>query len=139
MIVAATIHIVVHWNWIVNMTRRAVQELSSRESRFNPRGRFNVGVNLLIGLSFLVTAITGIFLLFFPGGNHGVADPMFLFNQTTWNLIHTWGAIIMIFAAFLHFTIHWGWVVKVTAKMFNSLNPTISRKIPAQPVKGLNS
>jgi hypothetical protein len=64
---------------------------------------------------------------------------MFLFNRNTWDLIHTWGAIVMIIAAILHFTIHWGWAVKVTTKMFNSLKPAVRSKIPAQPIKGLNS
>jgi hypothetical protein len=131
MIIAATTHIVVHWNWIANMTKRAIQELTSKERRFNTRSRFNVGINLLVGLSFLVTAITGIYLLFFPGGNHGIADPLFLFNRATWDLIHTWGAIILVVAAVLHFSIHWGWVRKVTVKIFSFPKTTVRHKIPA--------
>jgi hypothetical protein len=120
MIVAAVIHIVIHWKWIVNMTRRAIQEITRRERRFNSRSRFNVGINMLIGLSFLITAISGIYLLFVTSGRNGITDPMIIFNRTTWDMIHTWAGVVMINAAVIHFTIHWGWVVKVTGKMFRS-------------------
>jgi hypothetical protein len=121
MILAATVHVVIHWNWIINMTKRVIHELIKRERRLNERSRFNVGINMLIGLSFLVTAVSGVYLLFFPGGAHGVADPEFLFNRTTWDLVHTWAGIVMIDAAIFHFAIHWGWVLKVTSKMFRTL------------------
>jgi hypothetical protein len=123
MIIAATVHIMIHWNWIVNMTKRVVQEIVVRERRLNGRSRFNIGINIAIGLSFLITALSGIYLLFIPGGSHGVADPAFLFNRATWDLIHTWAGIILIDAAIVHFAIHWRWVLKVTGKMLRSLNP----------------
>ncbi len=123
MILAATIHVSIHWNWIVTMTKRVFREIISREWRLNGRSRFNIVINMIIGLSFLLTAISGIFLLFFPGGKYGVTDPLFLFNRTTWDLIHTWAGIGLIDSAIVHFTIHWGWVLKVTGKIFRSCKP----------------
>jgi len=133
MIVAAAVHIVIHWNWIINMTKRVIQELTSKERRFNGRSRFNVGINMVIGLSFLITVISGVCLLFLPGGVHGGTDPVFLFNRTTWGLIHTWVGIVMIDAAILHFSIHWGWVLKVTSKMFRSLKPESLQTLTIKP------
>jgi hypothetical protein len=118
MIFAAAVHITIHWNWIVSMTKRAIQELVQGKRRFNARSRLNVGINVLTGFSFLVTSISGLYLFFFPGGSHGVADPMILFNRVTWELFHTWAGIIMICIGVVHFTIHWGWITKVTKKMF---------------------
>ena len=118
MILAAVIHITIHWNWIINMTKKTIREITQRENRFNNRSRFNVGINILIGVSFLLTALSGVYFIFFPGGSHGVGDPVFLFSRTTWDLIHTWAGIVLIDAAVVHFSIHWGWVAKVTSKMF---------------------
>jgi len=135
MIAAAAVHIVIHWRWIVSMTRRAFQELTSSRSRFNTRSRFNFWLNFTVGLSFLLTALTGIYLLFFPGGQHGVADPNFLFNRTTWDLIHTWAGIAMISAAVIHFAIHWRWVLKVMKKMARTTRPAVPRTLAANQVE----
>ena len=42
MIVIILVHIPLHWDWVVNMTRRTVKELFNNESRLNSRSRFNV-------------------------------------------------------------------------------------------------
>lgn len=117
MIVVAVIHIIVHWDWVVRMTNRAFQELIGRGQRFNARSRYNVFLNIGIGVNFILTSLSGIYLLFVEGGRRGLADPNIIFPRTTWDLIHTWAAIAMILFAVLHFAIHWGWVAKVTPKV----------------------
>jgi hypothetical protein len=139
MILAALIHIVIHWKWIVNMTIRAFREITAKERRMNRRSRFNVGINMLIGLGFLITALSGVYLLFVPGGRYGIADPYFLFGRNTWDLIHTWAGIVMIDAAIIHFVIHWGWVVKVTGKLFQSLKPQPLRYQNVKETPGMRS
>lgn len=124
MIAAAVLHITLHWKWIAGMTVRMVKELFERNSHLNNRSRFNVGINAAIGVSFLVTALSGIYLLFFPGGSHGVPDPMWIFVRSTWDLLHTWAGILMIVAALVHFAIHWKWVSKVTRKLMVSFVPS---------------
>ena len=135
MILSAAIHIVVHWNWITKMTRRVFQELTGRGSHLNSRSRYNVYLNMGIGLSFILTAVSGIYLLFVEGGRHGLADPIFIFTRTTWDLIHAWAGIALILIAVLHFAIHWGWVAKVTRKMTKALVTNPSRERTAEPVK----
>ena len=78
MIAAAAVHILIHWGWIVSMAKRIFRELIHRKKKLNPKGRYNVVINALIASSFLITAFSGVFLLFFPGGRYGVPDPMFL-------------------------------------------------------------
>lgn len=124
MIAAAVIHIIVHWKWIVSMTKRVVHEMVNRERRFNNRSRLNVLINMVTGLSFLITALSGLYLFFFPGGRYGVADPMFLLSRTTWDLVHTWSGIVLTSIGVVHFYIHWGWITKVTKKVL----------VPRQPV-----
>jgi hypothetical protein len=139
MIIAAAVHIIVHWNWIVSMTKRVIRELTRGERSFNRRSWFNITINIITGLSFLVTAISGVYLLFVPGGNHGVVDPGFLFSRVTWDLIHTWAGIVLIVVAVLHFAIHWGWVLKVTGKMVRSLKTVSVQNVMEKPYKGIQS
>ena len=135
MIVAAIVHLAIHWTWVVSMTRRIWNELTGQCGCMNPRGRWNLILNIFVAISFVLTAISGVYFLFVPGGRW-VADPMILFTRTTWDLIHTWAGVALIAAAIVHFVIHWKWVTKVTRKMVGMIIP--SRTVQ-QPVPVANS
>lgn len=122
MIAAAAIHIPLHWGWIVTMTKRTVNILLGRCERMNASGQFNLLVNLAIGVSGLLAALSGLYFFFTPSGSEKDAAE-FLFSRFTWDVIHTWSGVAMIAAALLHFTIHWRWVVKVTRKMLRAFLP----------------
>ena len=107
--VTAALHIPLHWDWIVKMTRSGFRSLSGK-SNLNNRGKFNLGMNILIGLSGLVCGASGLYFLFLPG-----KEPLF-FNSYVWDVIHTWSGVVMISAAILHFGIHWKWVTKISQK-----------------------
>jgi hypothetical protein len=119
-IAIAILHLSLHWSWVVNMTRRTFNKLTGRCGCMNARGRWNLILNLVVAFSFLLSALSGLYFLFFPGGG-GQADPMLLLSRTTWDLIHTWTGVIWISAAILHFAIHWRWVTKVTGKLARRL------------------
>ena len=136
MILAAMVHIIIHWDWFVRMGKRIWHEITQRKSRFNNRSRFNLLINMAVGLGFTIAAISGIYLLFVPGGQNAVPDPQIIFTRTTWDLIHTWSGIVMIAAAALHFAIHWLWVTKVTRKVFKGLVPPSSTN---QSTKNVNA
>jgi hypothetical protein len=121
MVAAAIIHLVIHWPWVVNMVRRTINELTGKCGYMNARGRWNLILNIVVGLSFLVTALSGIYFLCVPGGR-GATDPQILFTRTTWDLIHTWAGVLLSIAAVTHFAIHWKWVTKVTGKMVTVLS-----------------
>jgi len=128
MIAAVVVHFAIHWSWVKMMARRVVNALRSRGSGLSRGARFNVAIDLLVAISFLVTAVTGIYFLFVPeggyqGGSNAGWDPNLLFSRTTWDLIHTWAGVVMIVAAAVHFWIHWRWVVNVTRRFFLSLLP----------------
>jgi preprotein translocase subunit SecY len=128
MISVAIIHITLHWSWVVNMTRRMLKDLTGKNGKMNQRGRFNLLLNVVVGISFLLTAISGVYFLFVTGGR-GAVDPMFLFSRITWDLIHTWAGVTLIAAGVIHFAIHWRWVVNVTKSISENL---ISREMPTQ-------
>ena len=117
-------HLIVHWSWATNMAGRTWNELTGRCGCMNARGRWNLILNAVVALSFLLAAVTGVDLLFVPGGRWA-ADPLILFARSTWDLIHTWSGVALIAAALAHFTIHWKWVTKMTRKIFAGA--------PAQP------
>jgi hypothetical protein len=127
MIVIALVHLVVHWNWVTMMARRVWHAWTGKSEPMNARGRFNVLVNALVAVSFVLAALSGVYFLF-AGGSHGGAnpDPLFLFTRATWDLIHTWSGVVMILGALAHFAIHWRWVVKVTGKIVTGLLPDLA-------------
>jgi len=116
MIAIVVIHLSLHWSWVVNMLKRVVKELLGQCGCMNWRGRFNLVINVIVAFSFLLVAISGVYLLFVPAGRNAV-DLIVLFNRTTWDLIHTWAGVVLISAAIIHFAIHWRWVTKVTKEM----------------------
>ena len=128
MIVVAVVHFAIHWRWVKVMSKRTVEALLSRETKLAKGPRLNVAINLVIAVSFLLTAVSGIYLLFAPsggfqGGRNAGWDPMFLFSRTTWDLIHTWAGVAFIGAAVVHFWIHWRWIKNTTTRLFLALLP----------------
>ncbi len=122
MIAVAVIHLTLHWSWVVSMARRTWKEWTGKAGPMNARGRWNLIVNLTIAVSFLLTALSGIYFLFFPSSG-GAITPMVIFSQSGWDLIHTWAGVTLIIAAVLHFAIHWKWVTKVTRNLFRRFSP----------------
>ena len=127
MILTIVVHLAIHWHWVVRMTRRVIKALVDKSCGLSRGAWVNVWVDVQRSRSaFLVTAVTGIYLLFLPtggyqGGRNLNWDPNFIFSRTTWDLIHTWAGVIMIVAAIVHFWIHWRWVVNVSRRFFLSL------------------
>jgi preprotein translocase subunit SecY len=128
MIAAVVVHFAIHWKWVTMMSRRIANALLSRGTKLSRGGRFNLAIDAIVAISFLICAVSGIYFLLVPsGGLHGSSnsgwDPSFLFSRTTWDLIHTWSGTVLIAAVVVHFAIHWRWVKNVTARFFRSLLP----------------
>jgi cytochrome b subunit of formate dehydrogenase len=121
MIAAIVVHFAIHWKWVTSMAGRVAKEVTGQGTSLNARGRFNVALDALVGISFLVTAVSGVYFMFTPYAHNAAAG--FIFPSATWDLVHTWAGVVMIGAAVVHFAIHWRWVVNVTKKAFMSLRP----------------
>jgi hypothetical protein len=132
MILAVVIHFAIHWDWVKMMGRRLGRTVSGRGANFSRGAKVNLVVDLIIALTFLITAVSGIYLLFLPAGYQGGQtagwDPHFLFSRVTWDLIHTWAGVTMTVSAALHFAIHWRWVVNVTRRFF---------QLPGRPARAV--
>jgi hypothetical protein len=126
MVAAVVIHLIMHWGWIKSMMGRVWQQARGTGGRMARGAQVNLAINSWIGLSFLTTAVSGIYFFLLPeggyqGGQNPNWDPGFLFSRPVWDMLHTWGGISLIIAALLHIYIHWGWIVKVTQKMWRSV------------------
>ena len=138
MIAIAVLHFAIHWRWVKVMSKRTVKALLSKETKLSKGPRLNVVINALVAVSFLLTAVSGIYFLFTPsGGFQGGRNPgwdlMFLFSRTTWDLIHTWAGVVFIGAVVVHFRIHWQWIKSMTKQFFLSLLPQSAlREAPAE-------
>ncbi len=133
MIAAVAIHLAIHWAWVKAMVKRVVLALASKGSPLSTGAKINVLVDALIATSFLLAAISGLYFLLAPTSGQGVAATMpFLFDGTTWDLIHTWAGVVLVGAAVVHLAIHWRWVVNVTTRFFDSLGQTHVTLVKAQ-------
>jgi hypothetical protein len=137
MIAAVAVHFTIHWDWVKRMSRRTVGSLLGNGSSLSKGSQVNVAINLVIAISFLICALSGVYFLFasaggYQGGSNPGWDPGFIFTRTTWDLIHTWSGVVLGAAAVLHLAIHWRWVKNVTVRFFLSLAPQ-PQAVPSRP------
>jgi hypothetical protein len=118
MILVALIHIIIHWNWIVRTISRTWQVLTKKRDGFGARLVYNIVLDAVIAISFILCSISGIYFLF--NVKSGPNAAVIIFRKTTWDLIHTWSGVIMIISAILHIALHWRWITNITRKMFGS-------------------
>jgi cytochrome b subunit of formate dehydrogenase len=128
MMVAIAVHFAIHWQWIKRTSRRSVSAMLAKGGSLSKGAKINIAINLVVAVSFLLCAVSGIYFLFGPsggyqGGRNSGWDPGFLFSRVTWDLIHTWSGVVLSVAAVVHFAIHWRWVKNVTLRFFLSLWP----------------
>jgi len=117
MIIVLVIHIAVHDKWIIVMLKRFFRGKSGGTKRLNGNTRFNILLDAVAALSFLVVAISGVALLLLPSGRSVEVVSGFLLSKATWDMIHTWSGVVMLISAILHFYIHWRWITKVTGRV----------------------
>ena len=133
MVIIALIHLLFHWKWVVNTTKRVARSIVSGKPGGNKGSWLNLTVDGLLGLAFLVCSVTGVYLFMVPGTKGGlIPDPMILFSRTMWEILHTWSGILFISAGVSHFLIHWGWVTKVTKKIFIKQEVVTLHPVPSE-------
>jgi hypothetical protein len=124
MIVAVALHFAIHWRWVKMMARRMVTALGNGGSNMSRGAKLNLALDAIVAASFLICALSGIYFLFTPGGGgHSGTSTIWLFDRTTWDMLHTWSGVVLISSATVHLAIHWRWVKNVTNKFFVTLLP----------------
>jgi cytochrome b subunit of formate dehydrogenase len=84
------------------------------------KAKINYIIDFLAGISFLITAITGLVIFFFlPSGVRQGSYQTFLgIIKGTWTIVHDWAGILFILLVIIHFMLHWDWIVCMTRKIF---------------------
>jgi hypothetical protein len=84
----------------------------------------NYALDTIIGLAFVLSAVTGIaFLLMGSGGyqggrNSAFATSLWGISRTMWSDLHTLTSIVMIVGIIVHVVLHWNWIVCTTKGLF---------------------
>ena len=92
------------------------------------KAKLNYVIDVVIGLSFLLSALSGVILFFAPSGYQGGRNPYYLqpvlfLSTHTWNTLHTWGSMAMIAGVGAHLALHWDWMVCMTRRMLSVKRP----------------
>jgi hypothetical protein len=135
MAAGAIIHLALHWNWVVRMTKRI---FSFSKPLRSGRVKLFYALDTVIVLSFILTMLTGLMFLFMgSGGYQGGRNPGFEtaflgLSRGTWSDLHTWFSLVMTAAIVTHVALHIGWLVSKTKGFFRS-QP--SGRLATQPVR----
>ena len=93
----------------------------------------NYILDIIIGLGFLASLITGVALIFnSSGGYQGGRNPQYSIHAL-WIGIHTWSSIIMSVGVAAHLVLHWNWIVCMTRKLLTQ------KKRSAPGIQGVNT
>ncbi len=96
----------------------------SNKKKKPSKARINYYIDIVIGISFVVAAVSGLALLFAgSGGYQGGRNPRFSLeilglSRLLWKDLHNWSGIAMFAGVFLHLVLHWKWIVCMTRNLF---------------------
>lgn len=84
--------------------------------------RINYIVDLLLALSFVVTAVTALVIfLFLPEGvRQGRYQEFLGIAKFAWSNLHTVAGLAMVALSFLHLILHWRWMLSMTKSLFRA-------------------
>jgi len=125
-IMAALVHILIHWGWITGTIKRSWQVITKKREHFGSRLTYNILLDVITAVSFILCTLSGVYFMFFV--ESGPSSAGFIFNKTTWDLIHTWSGVVFTITAILHFALHWKWIVNITRKIIGSLGQNQRQK-----------
>ena len=92
------------------------------------KAKLNYAIDVVIGLTFILSALSGLVLFFAPSGYQGGRNPYYLqpvlfLNTQTWDILHTWGSMAMIAGVGAHLVLHWNWMVCMTRLLLRPRKP----------------
>jgi hypothetical protein len=117
---AIVAHLLLHWQWIINTTRRIF--------RATPwESRINYVLNLALFIDVTIVILTGLMV-------SEAALPLFglrLPRDGFWMTLHTLSADVSVFLIGLHVAMHWSWIVKITKRFI--ITPLLPRRRTQSP------
>ena len=100
------------------------------------KAKLNYWIDMTIAVFFVLSALSGLVLFFFPSGYQGGRNPYYgqtvlLLTTQQWDTVHIWGSIGMIAGVGAHLVLHWTWMVCVTRRF---LSPSQKRQAKSCPL-----
>lgn len=109
--IALVIHIVLHWDWIVSITRHLFQKVLHES-------RLNYVLNIAVFIDMLTATVTGI--LISRTLNLGISLDQQM--QGTVHQLHILSSDLTLVLIGLHVALHWKWIATHTRKYLFSFN-----------------
>lgn len=116
------LHIFLHTEWIKYVFVKYVQLWKTSVREGNALRIVNILDDGLSALFFVVCLLSGLVLLYVPGGRGSDAITFLTITRESWKVMHTWTGIGMMAGIVVHLVIHWNWIKKVSLKMLMSKN-----------------
>ena len=98
-------HLLLHWNWIVSITRRLMRKLPSGQ-------RLRYLIDLLLFVDMVILVMTGIWISEVAMGQLGISFAPNFF----WRRLHTQTADLAIWLVALHLALDWKWILSTTKR-----------------------
>ncbi|MDD4924194.1 MAG: DUF4405 domain-containing protein [Dehalococcoidales bacterium] len=116
------LHIVLHWKWIISLTKRIKNHLGGSIIKVKALEQYAVTVLLLI--LFTIECLSGFIIwLVLPRGALDFENMLIGLGRTFWGLqrniwvdIHAWLAIAIIAILIIHILLNWRWILNMTVK-----------------------
>jgi hypothetical protein len=115
MIVALVVHLLLHWSWIVNTTKRLVGNTTARN-------RINYVLNAALFVDMVVIMFSGIMISRAALPLFGITPP----PGFAWRGLHDASANIGLFIFALHVGIHWQWIATMFSKYILRRTPKLA-------------
>ncbi len=93
------------------------------------KAKWNLLVDALTGVAFVVEAISGFVLWLvlphggFQGGRNLAYGQEFLFSRNTWLSLHDWFAVVMVLGILVHLVLHWRWITCMVRNLWREAFP----------------
>ena len=114
---AIVAHLLLHWQWIVQITRRLF-------SSANGSARINYVLNLLLFIDITVVIFTGIMISEAALPQLGLS----VAGSFAWRRLHDTSANLSLILLGLHIALHWQWIVSMVRRFI--LTPLLPRRHP---------
>ena len=99
------------------------------------KAKLNYWVDVSIGVSFVLSAVSGLIFLLPTGSGAGANSGILSISYSLWDSLHTWSSLVMIAGVLAHLVLHWNWITTMTRKMLPSREAPREVAVPAPGVK----
>lgn len=116
-------HLILHWSWLVGITRRLFGRITSE-------ARLNYILNWLFFVDMTIIMLTGILISESVLPTVGLSAS----HSFAWRRLHDLSANLALPILGLHVALHWRWIVNTTKNFFGRVRATAAVSTVSKPV-----